>query len=402
MPISRRSPADCTDSCRSSVPAAAQFQEASTDGSKVVFSSPQRLTDEASQGQENIYLYDFDNPVGHELIDVSAGDASGLGPRVIGAVAVSPDGSHVYFAARGVLTSSPNTQGQHAQEGQSNLYVYERDADHPEGRIAFIADADVAVGFGNFENVANVTPDGRFLVFTSASRLTPDDTSVSGAQQVFRYDAQTGELIRISIGNDGFNDNGNRSTPTSCAPSGSPGCESARTVLAADRERRDPTMSHDGSYVFFQSPVGLTPQALDRVPAVGGYPGETTYAENVYEWHAGHVYLISDGRDTGYDQGQNAICGSGSTVCLFESDATGAQRAVLDRRFVGAGRHRHAARLLRCADLYGRRTVHKTGTTCDCRRVSVKPVMAHRRAHRWRRGCPARPSTAKETCPRPP
>jgi hypothetical protein len=322
--ISRRSPAACTGACLSSVPAASELQEASTDGSKVVFSSKQRLMDEASEGQENIYLYDFDNPAGHELIDVSAGDTSGHGPGVIGMLTVAPDGSHVYFAARGVLTDVANAQGQQAREGQSNLYVYERDAEHPQGRIAFIAVAHVSVGIGSSEDDANVTPNGMYLAFTSANRLTSDDTSVSGAKQVFRYDAETGELTRISIGNDGFNDNGNRSTPASCQSGESRECESARTAMAGSRERRDPTMSNDGSYVFFQSPVGLTPKALDRVPiAKEALTGQVVFAENVYEWHDGHVYLISDGRDTAYDSGQNFMCHSGSTVCLFEADATG-------------------------------------------------------------------------------
>ena len=52
-----------------------------------------------------------------------------------------------------------------------------------------------------------MTPDGRFLVFTSFRDLTPDDTST--VQQVFEYDAQTGGLVRVSVGEDGFNHNGN-------------------------------------------------------------------------------------------------------------------------------------------------------------------------------------------------
>ena len=55
-----------------------------------------------------------------------------------------------------------------------------------------------------------MTPDGQFLVFTSSADLTPGDTST--AQQVFEYDAQTGELVRVSIGQNGFNDNGNTDT----------------------------------------------------------------------------------------------------------------------------------------------------------------------------------------------
>ena len=49
------------------------------------------------------------NATGRELIDVSEGEGgkqvSG-GPRVQGVMAISPDGSHVYFVAQGVLTDA--------------------------------------------------------------------------------------------------------------------------------------------------------------------------------------------------------------------------------------------------------------------------------------------------------
>ena len=70
---------------------------------------------------------------------MSAGDTSGLGPQVQGVVAISPDGSHVYFVAQGVLTTTANGQGQTATAGANNLYVFERDAAYPDGWTSFIA-----------------------------------------------------------------------------------------------------------------------------------------------------------------------------------------------------------------------------------------------------------------------
>jgi DNA-binding beta-propeller fold protein YncE len=329
--ISGRSPLDCVSAaCQSSLAGNASFAGASVDGSKAFFTSTQQLTDSASQSANavacsaasgkgcNLYEYDFDRPAGHNLVAVSAGDSSGAGPRVQGVVAISGDGSHVYFIAKGVLTATANEDGQVAQSGAENLYVFESDASHPEGHVAFIATLPSS-DENNWVNgpfVANVTPDGRFLVFTSAGDLTADDTSTSGAAQVFRYDAQTEQLVRISIGENGFNDNGN---------AGIAGAE-ARIVpaeLAYDglgSTRRDPTMSHDGSFVFFQSPVALTPHALDdvRIGSFEGTVAEPLYAQNVYEYHEGHVYLISDGRDT--TGSRNGI----SSVSLEGSDATGA------------------------------------------------------------------------------
>jgi DNA-binding beta-propeller fold protein YncE len=324
----------------------AAFVGASTDGSKVYFNSTQQLTDSATQDpnpgdaavgcQEtsasgcNLYLYDSEAPSGRALVDVSAGDTSGNGPRVRGVVAISGDGSHAYFVANGVLTGTANATGQKATDGANNLYVFTVDASHPFGSVSFIAalpnadNQEWVVAAGKF---ANVTPDGRFLVFLSHGALTPDDTSVSGANQVFRYDAETGALIRISIGNKGFNDNGNRSTPTPC---GANGCSEDANIAVREAslsERQDLSMSDNGQYVFFQSPVALTPGARDDASlGLKDNAGNPEYAQNIYEWHEGYVYLLSDGQDVSVDAGQNELClsaDSNSSVCLLGSDASG-------------------------------------------------------------------------------
>src|ERR1700722_80550 len=231
--ISARSPRDCTGSCQSSAPSNANFLAGSSNGSKVFFTSSQRLTDDASEGQENLYLYDLDGPEGHNLVDVSAGDTSGGGPRLQGVSAISSDGSHAYFVAQSVLTTSPNRQGQTAQNNANNLYVFERECPggevtcaRPASRTAFVATLSPSgyesgqwTEFGENADAANVTPNGRFFAFISSARLTPDDISMRRGFQVFRYGASTGELLRISIGDDGFNDNGNSATSSYfCSP----------------------------------------------------------------------------------------------------------------------------------------------------------------------------------------
>ncbi len=337
------------EACRNAPASPALFEGASVDGSKAFFLSTQQLTANAGEDADmgdravgtgcsetsgengcNLYEYDFADPAGHNLIDVSAGDSSGAGPRVQGAIAISADGSHIYFVAKGVLASAANGEGETAQDGAENLYVFERDTAFPQGHVAFIAqlpasDRNEWVG-GPGE--ANVTPEGRFLVFTSGGELTADDTRTDGAQQVFRYDAQTEKLTRISIGQHGFNDNGNGSSGRTCrlfyaCPDNAGIVPATLGFDHAGPSRSDPTMADDGAYVFFESPVGLTPQALNNVQIgtslrqIGpGEPGPL-YAQNVYEWHAGHLSLISDGRDT-------SKIGAKSTVGLLGSDATGA------------------------------------------------------------------------------
>jgi hypothetical protein len=331
----------------------ASLYGASTDGQKAFFGSPQQLLDSASEDPNpadtavgsscrdttgtngcNLYESDLEEAAGRRLIDVSAGDKSGEGPRVRGTLGISSDGSHVYFAAGGVLTSTPNERGQLPQNGGDNLYAYERDPANPSGHVTFIATLQAADA-GEWNNGstqdANVTPDGRYLVFRSHAQLTADDTSESGAAQIFRYDAQTGQLLRISTGNEGFNNNGNRAAPTPCTVVCSEDAWLApgHAVEPLGEHRRDPSMSDNGEYVFFQSPVALGPGALDDAKIKSEEStGRPIYAQNVYEWHAGHVHLISDGHDVSVDGGQAFTCGENANIassdCLLGSDASGA------------------------------------------------------------------------------
>jgi DNA-binding beta-propeller fold protein YncE len=329
----------------------AHFEGAAVDGTRALFTSTQQLTDAAGQdtntqdnapkcavtvGPNGCNLYLYEDPrqqplTGVHLIDVSAGDSSGLGPQVQGAVAISSDAGHVYFVAKGVLSEAANAQGQHAAEGADNLYLYERDAEHPQGHTAFVATLSVAdidewvTGASvSGPSRANVSPDGRYLVFTSHRGLTPD-ARAEGAAQVYRYDAQTGQLARISFGTRGFNDDGNTAGASPSADA-SLAALSRAVLQRVSPARPDPTMSADGTRVFFQSPVALTPGALSEVPSAGG--GEL--AQNIYEWETagvgscgaaetrGCVSLISDGRDTSERSTELQ-----SSVELLGSDASG-------------------------------------------------------------------------------
>ncbi len=320
--ISEPSKEDCS-ACdtEAGVRADAHFQGASEDGSKVFFTTTQPLL--GSDTSENLYQYDFDAPVGERVVRATAGDAtvSNPAPGLVessGSLAgetpmSSEDGSHVYFIAFGVLTTVPNGEGESAEAGAFNLYVFERDARFPGGHSAFVARLSA-------ESWApDMTPDGRFLVFASGRDLTPDDTST--ARQLFEYDAQTGALVRLSIGQDGFNHNGN--VPARYSKVGE---EIDRASIVSPGRLfglYQPTsywthlsVSSDGSYVFFQSTVGLTPQALDQKVVATDAEGDPVYAMNIYEYHAGRVSLISDGQDV-------TSVGRESNVELLGTDASG-------------------------------------------------------------------------------
>ena len=104
-----------------------------------------------------------------------------------------------------------------------------------------------------------------------------------------QYDAQAHALVRVSIGEGGFNDNGNVGIGDASIATPVVGAATFSVPM-----RSDPTMSDNGAFVFFDSPIALTSRALNDVP-IG--PKERL-AQNVYEYHEGHVSLISDGKDT--------------------------------------------------------------------------------------------------------
>ena len=364
--ISEPSESDCVE-CRTNTGLAnAEFEGASEDGSRAFFATEQALLPGAKG--LNLYEYRFGPgvPAGERVIRVSAPDASvskPLASEVVGRVVqVSEDGSHVYFVAHGVLTENENSIGEFPRRGADNLYAFEQDTQYPEGHIAFIADmcsgpersgslqdgrcpADLSSSTNAAENYggrglqndiglwggvtgfnqfgSNVTPDGRFLVFTSFGDLTPDDTS--SAAQVFEYDSVTGKLVRVSIGQNGFKANGN--TALDDAEIASPvyiGHTNGETLVEPTTYWTHLSVSEDGSYVFFQSMDGLTQQAAnDTVIAIEQEGRVPVYAENVYEYHStggdignGNVYLISDGQDLNVSNGN-------STVRFLGADASG-------------------------------------------------------------------------------
>jgi hypothetical protein len=341
----------CGSQCQQSPAGDALYEGASEDGSRVFFTSTQRLTDEASEDSRsgesaytsgcfetaadtsgcNLYLWTCpdhcENEAAQHLVDVSAGDSSGSGPQVQGVMAVSPDGSSVYFVAHGRLTGA-NQAGRSPTPGADNLYVYGPNA-QGEARLAFIgtmARTDEAQ-WSRGVRYPNVTPDGRFLVFTSHRALTSDVTREEGPTQIYRYDAIAEELVRVSIGEQGFNDNGNAGV------TGADATIQESYVGFKVGGRPDPTMSDDGRFVFFSSPVGLTPGALNDEHVIGN---SKVLAQNVYEWEApgtkvsegaaaceepeGCVWLISDGRD----KTEGSLNHKNETaVQLLGSDATG-------------------------------------------------------------------------------
>src|SRR4029077_16284268 len=258
------------------------FQGASQDGSKVFFTTEQSLLPGAEG--ENLYEYDFGAPAGERVTLLSSGAGD---PQLQGIARISEDGSHVYFVAKADLTGArTNGIGSSPEAGGDNLYVYA--AGHTTF-VATLAPGDSGDWAAVDERPVLVSGEGRFLVFTSVADLTGE--GLRGARtQVFQYDAATGSLVRASIGQDGYNENDREpavgSTITFIFRSAYSYANAASPSTAGGAQ------APANGAVFFESPDALTPQALaDRTDAGG------QLVPNVYEYRAGHVHLLSDGRD---------------------------------------------------------------------------------------------------------
>jgi hypothetical protein len=259
-------------------PQPAEFQWASTDGSRVFFLSAEELTDRARTGtaDSSSDLYEYDVASGH-LADLS-GDANPLdvasGAGVQGVLGISADGTGVYFVASGQLVPGQGV------DGSPNLYLSRKGV--PPTFIATLSpedshdwvEASSRIGEeGGPPGGAYVTPDGGYLAFSSIAPLTGYDNRdvASGLpdSEIFLYDAQTATLACAS-----------------CDPAGSRPI--GNTVLGnpyldgyIPRDMSD--TSPAGVRLFFDSPDPLT-------------PGSANGHEKVFEYEGGRVLLISSGK----------------------------------------------------------------------------------------------------------
>jgi hypothetical protein len=302
--ISEPSVQDCAEcDTQPGVLAGATFIAGSEDGSKVFFTTTQPLL--GHDTSSNLYEYDSDLQAGHRIVRVSGGGAT-VSAHVEQVLHVSRDGSHVYFTAGGMLTEAPNSRGEKAQNGRSNLYLYERDAQYPAGRIAFIAPAAVlleghegvredeeqtAEGFYEYGGPeVSVSENGRFLVFGSYAHFTSD--TFGPAPQAFEFDAQTGLFARVTRGQSGFDDDGNAS--------GLLFAPGVRYEIASEYQ-----VANNGA-VFFTSDAALVPQ-------------DVSGQAEVYEYHEGAVSLISDGQSPSGSK-LKSITPSGQDVFFYTPD----------------------------------------------------------------------------------
>ncbi len=237
-----------------------QYLDASPDGERVLFMSGGALTDDATPGIRQIYMYDTAAQAGHHLTLLTPNLVSGAQ----GLLGMGGDGHYVYLMA------------------DNQILVWH------DGTVHFLAPKpDLASSYlfvdggwsGSSPIETRVTPDGRHLLYVLDLPPAPGGydhgvcSSGFGCRELYVYDADT-----------------NAQQCVSCNPTG------ARATVDASVNTPPPTggglstsylnhaLSDDGTYVFFNSQEALVPEAVN---------GKV----NAYEFNTvtGRVALLSTG-----------------------------------------------------------------------------------------------------------
>jgi hypothetical protein len=261
-----------------------EYKGASADGQVVFFTTTRQLTDSDIDATRDLYVYDADPPAGQpHLSQASAG-----GAKVLGFFDNSENGSRAYFVAEGTLTG-PNGEGKTPSANKPNLYVYERDAAHPSGRIAFVGTLKAGEGpSGDTRNwgggevggkQATALPQdgtgggaGGTLIFISAANLLAVDTDSS--KDLYRYDDSTETITCLSC------------QGAAGVPAGTGNGNFEVRVLGRDTQNQTTyaqqarMASDDLSTVVFATQEQLSPE-------------DENASWDAYAWHQGQVELIS-------------------------------------------------------------------------------------------------------------
>jgi hypothetical protein len=250
----------------------AEFIAASPNGSEVIFTVVQHLTEEEDG---SIYRYDVDS-----------GELTGLLPSAANlrkVLAVSEDGSYVYFASTSVLAEGATPPS----GGSVNLYALH------DGQIKWIGQTAASQPESLGPNQVQASPDGNHFAFASFSPMTEGDlpnpactgSPVAGAcMQVYAYEYASGKLTCVSCSDPNLGNSELGGLQVHEHPYGD----------------RYPRAVLDNGTVFFDTPNHLLPRDVNG-------------SDDVYAWRNGAHSLISTGTGSG-EAGFAAATADGSSV----------------------------------------------------------------------------------------
>jgi hypothetical protein len=243
-----------------------RFLQATPDGSQVFFTTQTSYTEADGEGpseDEDMDIYRWSAATGKLLCITCSVPGAELISSGGGAaqIIVSEDGTHAYFSSIKQFAGAPSE----ASESEPNTYVWQ--LGHPSLKwVARTSGLTSLMKTGTY-----VTPDGDVLLFTSSAADLDELTDAGNGEheEIYRYDARDGSLSCLSCPEGGV--------ATKNVPFGL--IEKAdQPIMALARPASD-----DGNSVFFAANDALVPQ-------------DTNNRRDLYEWHDGHVSLITSGK----------------------------------------------------------------------------------------------------------
>lgn len=306
----------------------AQFEAASEDGSRVFFSTEERLTAEDTDLQPDIYMRDLETGT---TVLVTQGGAScapgcGNGTNPVTFANATADGSRVFFETKERLSS---------EDTDNSTDLYMRNLETGETVLVSAGEAACAPGCGNgaFEvSRRGISADGRYAYFATAEKLAAGDTDE--ASDIYARDIQTGSTYLVTGGEcSGCGNNGAVQLFDGSSAGGSRVFFSTEEKLvgadsdsATDIYARDlpggPTIlisggsaeltasfaatSADGAHVFFTTAEGLVGEDNDN-------------ANDVYEWTGGSRELVTPAACSSHCGANFEAVSADSTEVLFST-----------------------------------------------------------------------------------
>ena len=282
------------------------YDGASTDGSRVFFTTVTALTPGAeTEPGYKLYEYDREMPEGRRL-KLVASEVTSVERQVIDpGVLVSGDGSAVYYDSKSTIEERGR------RVAVFGIWRY----DTVTGKASFVAvpqETQTAI------EPWSVTPNGDFFLFAAGHErgrgievVGPNGLEVesrgAGNEQLYRYDAATGQVMCVSCGN-------------GVAPSKGHVREAESLYGYFDFPDIPPSalsVSEDGRRVLFQTSARLVSQDTNESTAEEESQGRLGVGVDVYEWEA-----------DGTEEEPGAFCEAtnGCTHLISAGEAVGPER----------------------------------------------------------------------------
>jgi Tol biopolymer transport system component len=264
--------------------AAASHASISADGTRVAFeSAAENLAADDAAATGDVYVRDLVAGT-TTLVSRETGAAGAPGDNQSGDPAISADGKHVGFLSHADNLSTDD------DDGEGNVFV--RDLAAHTTELVSRADGPSGAGGELGGDDPSLSADGRRIAFESSSdNLLTDDNDSAGNIYVRDMEDDTLELVTRETGVAG---------------------------LAADDDSSDPSISHDGTRVAFESGADnlsaenddgfnnvyvrdlelQTTTWISRATGPTGVPGDD---------HSSHPYMAGDGRFVAFRSRADAI-----------------------------------------------------------------------------------------------